>query len=195
MTYATPSGPVSGVVLFPGAGGGADSAALVAIERGLAPLPVMRRQFANRDAGRSGPERPAAAVAQVAAAVADAAATLGVPTTQIVVGGRSFGGRMASMAVAGEFGQSPLEVGGLLLLSYPLHPPGRPAQLRTEHLGRIEAPTLAVSGDRDPFGTPEELRRELAAIPSVQVEIVPGTHSPRDAPVIAAVLAWLAGMA
>ena len=145
----------------------------------------------NRTAGRRGPERPEAAVAHVIDSVAAFAGVLGVPTAQVAVGGRSFGGRMASMAVAGAFGHPPLEVGALVLLSYPLHPPGRPATLRTEHLPRIGVPTLAVSGERDPFGTPEELARELAVVPDVDLVTVPGNHSPADGPVVAALRGWL----
>lgn len=178
-------------MLYPGAGAGADNRSLVAIERGLAPWPVRRCEFANRVAGRRGPERPEAAVVHIAESVAAFAAELGVPTARIAVGGRSFGGRMASMAVAGAFGRVPLDVGALVLLSYPLHPPGRPAVLRTGHLADITVPTLAISGERDPFGTPEELARELAVVPAIELVTVPGTHSPADAPVVAVLREWL----
>jgi len=115
------------------------------------------------------------------------AADLGVGTERLVVGGRSFGGRMSSMAVADG-----LAVAGLLLLSYPLHPPGRPEQLRIEHLPRITVPVLAVSGATDPFGTPDELATHLATLagPTTLV-VVPGAHGPADAPVVAAVRDWL----
>jgi predicted alpha/beta-hydrolase family hydrolase len=75
-----------------------------------------------------------------------------------VIGGKSMGGRIASqIAAAGEDG-----VAGLVFLGYPLHPPGRPDKLRSEHLGRIRAPMLFVQGSRDAFGTPDELRAALA---------------------------------
>jgi predicted alpha/beta-hydrolase family hydrolase len=70
------------------------------------------------------------------------------------------GGRMCSMAVA-----EGLPAAGLVLISYPLHPPGKPEKLRTEHLPLIEVPCLFLSGDRDPFGTPAELEAATAAIP------------------------------
>lgn len=187
------STPPAGLVVLPGAGGGRDNRTLVALERALArtsddaALTVLRAEFPGRTAGRKGPERPEVAVAHVGTLVTQLAADLGVGTDRIAVGGRSFGGRMASMAVADG-----LEVAGLLLLSYPLHPPGRPEVLRIEHLPRIAAPTLAVSGERDPFGTPEELRRHLGVIAAgVDLAFVPGNHSPADGPVIAAVRAWL----
>ncbi|GMA32840.1 hypothetical protein GCM10025875_28320 [Litorihabitans aurantiacus] len=89
-----------------------------------------------------------------------------------------------------------LAVAGLLLLSYPLHPPGRPENLRTDHLGAITAPTLAVTGERDPFGTPTEMREHLAAITGpTEIVLVPGNHSPALGPVLAAVRAWVGASA
>jgi predicted alpha/beta-hydrolase family hydrolase len=86
----------------------------------------------------------------------------------LYVGGRSMGGRIASQVVAGgEAG----EVAGLVLLGYPLHPPGRPEQLRTKHLPSIRVPVLVVQGARDAFGTPDELRPALATIPA-KVDLV-----------------------
>lgn len=76
--------------------------------------------------------------------------------------GVSYGGRQASMLVA----EDPALVEGLLLLSYPLHPPGRPAQLRTAHLPKLRTPVLFVSGTRDAFGTPEELQAAIQLIPA-----------------------------
>jgi hypothetical protein len=85
-----------------------------------------------------------------------------------ILGGASYGGRQASMLVAAE----PSVVNGLLLLSYPLHPPGRPAQLRTAHLPQIQAPALFVSGTRDPFGSIEELQQAIKLIPA-STKLVP----------------------
>jgi len=78
------------------------------------------------------------------------------------LGGSSYGGRQASMLVAGE----PALVQGLLLLSYPLHPPGRPAQMRTAHLSNLRTPTLLVSGTRDAFGSIDELEAAIKLIPA-----------------------------
>jgi len=88
-----------------------------------------------------------------------------------------------------------LPAAGLVLLSYPLHPPGRPERLRTEHLPRVGVPVLLVSGERDPFGTPGELAACFAVVPApVRLVVVPGDHSPRDeARVARAVRAWLDG--
>jgi uncharacterized protein len=77
---------------------------------------------------------------------------------RLVIGGKSMGGRIASqIAAAGLDG-----IAGLVFLGYPLHPPGRPDKLRSEHLGDIRAPMLFVQGSRDAFGTPDELRAALA---------------------------------
>ncbi|HQV59038.1 MAG TPA: hypothetical protein PKV27_13555, partial [Ilumatobacteraceae bacterium] len=94
-----------------------------------------------------------------------------VEAQRLFLGGRSMGGRICSMAVAGETGLKgqteldPLPAAGLILISYPLHPPGRPDQLRVEHLPRLNVPCLFISGTRDTFGTPDELTTWTATIP------------------------------
>ena len=99
------------------------------------------------------------------------------------------GGRMCSMAVA-----EGLEVASLVLISYPLHPPGRADQLRTAHFPELVVPCLFVSGRRDPFGSPAELERETAAIPgTVSLVLVDGDHSLRkqESEVADIVASWL----
>ncbi|GEL93920.1 alpha/beta hydrolase family protein [Cellulomonas composti] len=185
----TRTGPrdVAGLLLTPGAGAGRDHRTLVALEDALAPLPVRRVDFPYRQRGSRMPDRPTVAVPFLREQVEAFAAELGVGTDRIVVGGRSYGGRMCSMAVADG-----LPVAGLVLLSYPLHPPGKPENLRIAHLPDIDVPVLAVSGRTDPFGTPDELARELAALGGPwHLELVTGPHDPADAPVIAAVRTWL----
>ena len=103
---------VAGLLLTPGFGGTRDGAPLVAVEKAVAPLPVLRLDL---------PKTAAPAVAEVRAQAEAFASSLGVGTGDLVLGGRSFGGRMCSMAVA-----QGLPAAGLVLLSYPLHPPGRP---------------------------------------------------------------------
>src|SRR5262249_21083766 len=78
------------------------------------------------------------------------------------LGGHSYGGRQASMLAS----EDPLLAAALLLLSYPLHPPRRPADLRTAHFPKLESPALFVHGSRDPFGSLEEMRSALALIPA-----------------------------
>jgi fermentation-respiration switch protein FrsA (DUF1100 family) len=84
-------------------------------------------------------------------------------------------------------------VAGLVLLSYPLHPPGRPDTLRTAHLPDLDVPVLAVSGTTDPFGSPAELTEHLAAVPGpVTTVFLPGPHLPTSASAVAhAVRDWL----
>jgi len=150
--------PVAGLLLTHGAGGGADQHTLVALEEGL-DLPVRRIEFAYRREGRRFPDRAPKLIAELRTAAETFAAKLGTTTARLVLGGRSMGGRMCSMAVA-----EGLAAAGLVLLSYPLHPPGKPDKLRVEHFGDIEVPTLFVNGDRDPFGTPAEFGAHLGAI-------------------------------
>ena len=76
------------------------------------------------------------------------------------------GGRMCSMVAAGVDGEPPPpNLRGLVLISYPLHPPGKPDSLRVEHLTSIAVPTLVISGTNDTFGTPDEIRRWTATMP------------------------------
>jgi len=181
---------VAGVLLTPGASAGRDDRTLVAVESALTPLPVRRVEFPNRTAGSRAPDRPPAAIAHVRAEATAFAAELGVPLDAIVLGGRSFGGRMCSMAVA-----EGLPAAGLVLLSYPLHPPGKPERLRIEHLPRLAVPVLVVFGERDPFGAPHELADRFAEAPGpVTLVTVPGDHAPRDEGRVAAVVRdWLRG--
>ncbi len=85
------------------------------------------------------------------------------PSTRLMIGGKSMGGRIASM-VADE-----MSVDGLVCLGYPFHPPGKPDKLRTDHLQNLKTPTLIVQGDRDPFGTRAEvLQYDLSSAITVQ---------------------------
>lgn len=151
-----------GLVLTPGAGAGSDQPSLVSIEEALAPAGVRvdRIDFPYRLAGKKAPDRPPVLLATVIEAADALATALGVDGTRIAVGGRSMGGRMCSMAVADG-----MAAAALVLVSYPLHPPGKPERLRTEHFPAITVPCLFVSGTRDSFGTPAELESATAAIP------------------------------
>jgi len=153
-----------GVVLFPGAGTSADHPSLVAIADALAPVPTARLDFPYRLAGRRAPDRAPTLVASVKAGVRGFAAELGVHTSSIVIGGRSMGGRMCSMAVSDP--EDPLPVRGLVLVAYPLAAPKKPDSPRTAHLPDITVPVLCVSGTRDEFGSPDALRRAFDAVPT-----------------------------
>jgi len=171
------------LLLAPGAGGGRDHPTLVAVEDAVAPVPVERVEL---------PGRAPTAVKAVAAAAQALCDRTGVAADRVVLGGRSFGGRMCSMAVA-----EGLPALGLVLISYPLHPPGRPAQLRSEHFPRLALPCLFVSGRRDPFATVDELEEATSAIPGPVMHLwLDGGHGLRggDARIAAAVKGWVAAV-
>ena len=92
----------------------------------------------------------------------------------VYLGGQSYGGRQATMLAAEEPGLAD----ALLLTSYPLHPPGQPAKLRTEHFGKLQTPALFAHGSKDPFGSLEEMRKSLAGIPArtALLEFEGGVH-------------------
>ena len=147
------------MLLFPGAGSAASHPSLVAIEAALAPVPVRRADFPYRREGRRAPDRAPKLLSCVVEEAGLLAEGADVAPERIVLGGRSMGGRLCSMAVADG-----LPAEGLVLISYPLHPPGRPDQLRIEHLPALEVPCLFISGTRDAFGTRAELEHHTAAI-------------------------------
>lgn len=182
-----PGGPVDpgALVVLPGAGAGRDHPTLVACAA-ASPVPTTRYEFANARA------RPPRLLDEVGVAARRAAEEAGIGVDRVVLGGRSFGGRMCSMAVA-----EGLPAAGLVLMAYPLHPPGRPEKLRVEHLGALALPVLVVSGTRDPFGSPGELEAHLAVIPGpvtwCWVDGAGHDWRGRDAQVAGAVAAWLGG--
>lgn len=178
------------LLLTPGAGSDRNHPSLVAIEEAVAPVPVARIDFPYRRAGRKAPDRPAVLLACIGEEAAALAQAEGLAPQRLVLGGRSMGGRMCSMAVADG-----LPAAGLVLISYPLHPPGRPDRLRTEHLGRVDVPCLVISGTRDPFGSPDEREAAFRAVPGpVQhVWIEGGRHDLKgaDDEIATAVARWI----
>ena len=183
---------VSALVLAPGASAGRDQSALVAIDDAVAVhgLRVERIDFPYRLAGRRAPDRQSVLVASVAAAARRLADDLGVSQDRVALGGRSMGGRVCSIAVA-----EGLPAAALVLVSYPLHPPGKPDKLRVEHFGAITVPCLFVSGTRDQFATPDELEAATASIagPVTHVFCENGDHGlrRRDEQVAAIVASWV----
>ena len=181
----------TGLFLTPGAGSDRDHPGLVALQDRLAPLPVERMDFPYRKAGKPFPDRAPVLVGAVRDGVAAMVASHDLEPERLLLGGRSMGGRMCSMAVA-----EGLPTAGLVLVCYPLHPPRKPQNLRVDHFGSIHVPCLFVSGDRDEFGTPEEFDAHLSAIAGpVTVVRLPGKrHDLKgcDELVCDAVEAWLA---
>lgn len=187
--------PGPGLLLAPGAGADRSTPQLVAIDEALSATGwvVERMDFPYRLAGRRAPDRPPVLLAAVQAAAAALLERSGVAPDRLFLGGRSMGGRICSMAVA-----EGLPAGGLVLVSYPLHPPGRPEKQieRTRHFAALACPCLFVSGTRDAFGTPAELEAATTAIPGPVTHewIDGGNHGlvGRNAQVVQQIAGWAA---
>ncbi len=181
------------LLLAPGAGSDRNHPALRAIEDAVAPMPVARVDFPYRRAGKRAPDRPPVLLQCIRDEAAALVAGAHVRPDRLVLGGRSMGGRICSMAVADG-----LRAAGLVLISYPLHPPGKLDKLRIEHFPAITVPCLFVSGTRDAFGTPDELTAHTAAIagPVTHVWIEGGGHDfkKHDPMVAETVRDWLRGL-
>ncbi|MFT4394950.1 alpha/beta fold hydrolase [Gordonia lacunae] len=150
-------------VLAHGAGGNRDAVILRALadelcDRGFV---VARIDLPYRRRRPKGPPSPSTSPADRDGIRAACSAFRGESDGPLFVGGHSYGGRQASMAVAED---GPTLADALLLTSYPLHPPGKPDRLRTEHLPSITVPTLVVHGSTDPFGTTDEMSRAVGLI-------------------------------
>jgi predicted alpha/beta-hydrolase family hydrolase len=192
LTIETPLGPVSGlragpkggplVVLAHGAGGTMRNPVLDGFATGLAAADVgcLRFNFAYSEAGRRGPDREPKLRPVWAAAFSLAAREGG----DVWAAGKSLGGRVASMMVAdGE-----IDPAGLILVGYPLHPPGKPERIRDAHLPAIEVPMLFLQGTADPFAQPDLLAGVMKRLGSRATlhEVEGGDHSfrvrgrPRD---------------
>ncbi|MGH9171553.1 MAG: alpha/beta hydrolase family protein [Acidimicrobiales bacterium] len=187
--------PVKALLLAPGASASRDQSALVAVDEAVARTGVLvaRIDFPYRLAGRRRPDPVTVLVETVVAEAGELAARAGAPAGAVALGGRSMGGRICSMAVAAG-----LSASALVLISYPLHPPGRPERLRVEHFPDIAVPCLFVSGTRDAFGTPGELGQATGEIgaPVTHIWIEGGDHSlrGRDVKVAEAVTGWLGSL-
>jgi uncharacterized protein len=153
-----------GLVLTHGAGGNCRGPLLTALAEAFsgAGVVVLRCDLPFRQARSFGPPRPGDASRDRQGLKNAVAALRKLVPGRMFLGGQSYGGRQASMLCADEPGL----VNGLLLLSYPLHAPGRPDQLRTQHLPKIQVPALFVHGTRDPFGSIEEMESAIKLIPA-----------------------------
>lgn len=152
-----------GIILTHGAGSNSNSSLLVALADAFADagFTVLRCDLPFRQNRASGPPRPGDA-ARDREGLKRAIEVLRCRTTgRIFLGGHSYGGRQATMLCASEPGL----VDGLLLFSYPLHPPRKPDQLRTPHFPKLQTTSLFVHGTRDPFGSIEELQSAVKLIP------------------------------
>jgi uncharacterized protein len=157
------SAPGEGLILTHGAGGNAQMGLLVAVAEAFAGrgLTVLRCNLPFRQKRSFGPPRPGDAARDREGLRNAVAAMRKIVTGRVYVGGQSYGGRQASMLIAEE-----RVADGLLLLSYPLHAPSKPDQLRVQHLPQIQVPTLFVHGTRDPFGSIDEIESARKLIPA-----------------------------
>jgi predicted alpha/beta-hydrolase family hydrolase len=151
--------PRARIVLAHGAGSRQNHPWMVHAAQTLAArdLDVFTFDFIYAAAGRRVPDRAPVLEATWRAALAAVESRRDRPKTPLFIGGKSMGGRIATqVAASGDTGGA--AVAGLVLLGYPLHPPGKPHQLRVAHLPQVRAPMLFVQGSRDPFGGADELR-------------------------------------
>jgi predicted alpha/beta-hydrolase family hydrolase len=159
---ANPKGDA--LILTHGAGSNCTAPLLIALSETLAShgYVVLRCDLPFRQERRTGPPFPGNAERDRAGLRNAIAVLRRTVTGRIFLGGHSYGGRQSTMLCAAE----PDLVSGLLLLSYPLHPPRKPEQLRVQHLPNLRTPSLFVHGTRDPFGSVEELTKALQLIPA-----------------------------
>ena len=144
------------ILLAHGAGGAMDSASMTAIAEALAVegLRIVRFEFSYMAARRSGLRKPppwAETLIPEYQAAIDQLDAKG----KLIIGGKSMGGRIASMIADDLYAEH--RIAGLVCLGYPFHPIGKPEQLRTAHLADMKTPMLIVQGTRDPFGTSDEV--------------------------------------
>jgi len=161
------------MLLSHGAGGNCEAPLMVAVAEAFREVGycVLRwdlpfRQLRPRGSPGGSGERDRDGIRQAAQELRQL--TSGVP---LYLAGQSYGGRQSSMAAAEDSSLAD----GLLMLSYPLHPPGKPAQLRTDHFPKLRVPAVFVHGTRDPFGTVDELREAIKLIPvAARLQVVEG---------------------
>ena len=158
------SDSVGYLVLTHGAGGNCNAALLVALAEGFAAagLSTLRCNLPYRQRKPTGPPSPSDAKQDQEGLRRAVELMRKEFSGSAFLGGSSYGGRQASMLVASD----PTLVDGLLLLSYPLHPPGRPEKLRTDHFPALQTPVLFVSGTKDAFGSIAELEGAIKLIPA-----------------------------
>ena len=181
-----PASPKGGAIAVThGAGSNCEAPLLRAIAEAMCSsgLLALRYDLPYRQARPKGPPYPAMAARDREGVRAAAAALRELSGGPIYLGGSSYGGRQTSMAAAEDHGLAD----ALLLLSYPLHPPGKPAQLRTEHFTKLQIPAMFAHGSRDSFATLEELSAAIGPIPA-RVELLAIDGAPHGLPASAATL-------
>ena len=169
-------GPSGGATLLLAHGAGADqrSPFMVGFARAMSArgFDVVTFNFLYTERRRRVPDRAPALEACYAAAVRETRTRIASARSRLFIGGKSMGGRIATQLAAAD---PALPIDGLVLLGYPLHPPGAPEKRRDAHLPGVRRPMLVVQGSRDAFGTPDELNPVLAPLsPPASLHIVEG---------------------
>jgi predicted alpha/beta-hydrolase family hydrolase len=167
--FTPAEGSFASLALFHGAGAGMDHPFMSGFAEAIASegVATVRCNFPYMEAGKRSTDRPPVAVATVRATFEAASERAG--GEPVWVGGKSFGGRMASVAVA-----EGLAAAGIVFLGYPFHPPGKPDRVRDEHLSGIDRPMLFLQGSKDPFGTPAVRDAVIAKLPTATLHLVDG---------------------
>lgn len=162
------------IILAPGAGAGQGHPFMVGYARGLARsgFDVVTFDFPYMREGRRVPDPAPVLEAAYQRAIEWTRQEHASAQRRLFIGGKSMGGRIATQVAAGD---PTLPIAGLVLLGYPLHPPGRPEKRRDAHLPRLGRPALFIQGSRDTFGSPDELREALTTIvPTPTLHVVQG---------------------
>lgn len=167
------------VILGHGAGGNQQSPFMRLFATGLAErgIDALTFNFVYMEQGKRVPDKNDNLETCYRAVIESAGKYKQLKRNRMMIGGKSMGGRIASQVAAGE--EMSEKIDGLIFLGYPLHPPGRPEQLRDKHLKNIRAPMLFIQGSRDAFGTAEEIRAVIKRLklPATLNAIEGGDHS------------------
>jgi predicted alpha/beta-hydrolase family hydrolase len=168
------------LVLAHGAGANQSSRFMVDFATALAGrgIDVLTFNFLYTEERRKVPDRTPLLEACYRAVVDAARSYPRFMSNKVFIGGKSMGGRMATHLAAADDATA-AGLSGVVVLGYPLHPPGKPEQLRIEHLPRIKLPMLIIQGERDPFGSPDELRPHFATLGELATihAVAGGDHS------------------
>lgn len=178
LVYSSTPHAGAALILGHGAGAGQRSAFMVDFARALSDLgiDIITFNFLYTEQGRKIPDRAPALEACYLSVIDGVRSEVESARRSLFIGGKSMGGRIASQVAAANPG---LAMNGLVLLGYPLHPPGKPTERRDKHLPAIARPMLFVQGTRDAFGTPQELGPILSPLqPAPLIHVVAnGDHS------------------
>ena len=175
MDYPAAAGNRAGVTLILGHGAGADqtSGFMVTFATALAErgIDIVTFNFLYSERRRRIPDPNARLESCWRAVIQTVRSRITSSADELALGGKSMGGRIASQVAAGDAG----DLAGLVLLGYPLHPPGRPDRLRAAHLRDVKAPMLFVQGSRDAFGMPAELQAIISQLePAADLFVIEG---------------------